>query len=227
MTRRSLMMKNGVVALVAFVFLSFAAVSSANAAFLLFDPATSTAAVDGTFTVKVNIDAGTEQIAGTDIRITFDSTLVSLQSVTGGDYFPMVSNIPSTGALYIAAHIVNQGEYKTGTGTVATLVFKGLKEGTGDIKFTCDLTQTETSKINKNDLNASNIINCSALNPDKVTIAAASITPTRAAAGSSGSSGSNASLPESGVLDSMLSYAGYGIVLVGLGLGLRLLSRVG
>ncbi|MBP9690781.1 hypothetical protein KBD81_01735 [Candidatus Woesebacteria bacterium] len=225
MTRRALILKNGVAALVAVCILSFASVSSVDAAFLLFDPDVSTIGVDETFDVDVNIDAGTDQIAGTDIRITFDSTLVSLQSVTGGDYFPMVSNIPSTGALYIAAHIVNQGEYKTGTGTVATLVFKALKEGAGDIKFTCDLTQTETSKINKNDLNASNIINCSALNPLKVTVSAATTTPTKAAGSSS--SGSSSDLPESGVLDSMISYAGYGIVLVGLGLGLRLLSRVG
>ena len=186
------------------------------AAELQFDPEESEVEVDETFSVDITIDAGSDQIAATDVILTFDSTLLSLQSVTSGGYFPMVSNQPETGGLYIAAHIVNQGEFKTGAGTVATLVFKALKEGSNDIKFTCDLTQSRTSKINKNDLNATNIIDCSALNVHKVTVGAA---PPSSSNGSS-------TLPESGVIDDMLTYAAFGALLLGIGLSMRLLGRV-
>lgn len=186
---------------------------------LQFDPESSEVEVDDTFSVDINIDAGSDQIAATDVILTFDPDLLSLQSVTGGDYFPMVSNQPETGGLYIAAHIVNQGEYKTGTGTVATLIFKALKEGTTDVKFTCDLTQSRTSKINKNDLNATNVIDCSALNMHNVVIGAGD------SGANSTSTNKTSTLPESGVIDDMLRYAGFGSILLGLGLGLRIFGR--
>ncbi|QQS43285.1 hypothetical protein IPM65_03930 [Candidatus Roizmanbacteria bacterium] len=204
--------------LVAFSFITLAVVGVVHveAASLEFDPASSEIEEGETFSVDVTIDAGTKQVAGTDIYITYDSSIVSLQSVTGGDYFPLVSNIPTTDKLYISGVIANQGEYKTGTGTVATLVFKGEAEGTTELKFTCDLTQTETSKINQNDINASNIIDCSTLTAHAVTVGgdgtAATTKPT--------------SLPASGVYGDMMRYTALGGVLLVAGLGLRLIMKI-
>ncbi len=118
--------------------------------------------------------------------------------------------------MYIAGTIANQGEYKTGTGTVATLVFKGEAEGTTNLEFTCDLTQTETSKINQNDINASNIIDCSALTAHAVTVGGGGTTATT----------KPTSLPESGVYDDMLRYTALGGVLLMAGFGLRVIMKI-
>lgn len=199
-----------------FLILTMVSVSRVEAASLLFDPESSDIEEGETFSVDVNIDADTKQIAGTDIYITYDSSIVSLQSVTGGDYFPLVSNIPTTGKLYISGVIANQGEYKTGEGTVATLVFKGDAEGTTNLEFTCDLAQTETSKINQNDINASNIIDCSALNSHAVVVGG----------GSTSTTTKPTSLPESGVYEDMMRYSAMGGILLFTGLGLRVIMKI-
>lgn len=200
-----------------FVVLGLFGAARVEAASLIFDPASSDIDEGETFSVNVNIDAETKQVAGTDIYITYDSSIVSLQSVTGGDYFPLVSNIPTTGKLYISGVIANQGEYKTGTGTVATLVFKGDAEGTTKLDFTCDLTKTETSKINQNDINASNIIDCSKLKAHTVTIGSG---------GGTSSTTKPTSLPASGVYDDMLRYTSLGGLLLVVGFGLRLMMKI-
>lgn len=191
-------------------------VARVEAASLGFDPESSEIEEGETFSVDVVIDAGTKQIASTDVYITYDSSIVSLQSVNNGDYFPLVSNIPTTGKLYIAGTIANQGEYKTGTGSVATLVFKGEAEGTTKLEFTCDITQTEASKINENDINASNIIDCSALTSHTVTV------------GGDGTSTTTkpTSLPKSGVYEDMMRYSALGGVLLMAGLGLRVIMKI-
>ena len=208
--------KQSVLVVCSFLLLTVVGVARVEAATLMFDPESSDIEEGETFSVDVNIDAETKQVAGTDIYITYDSSIVSLQSVNNGDYFPLVSNIPTTGKLYISGVIANQGEYKTGEGTVATLVFKGEAEGTTELDFTCDLTQTETSKINQNDINASNIIDCSTLTPHTVVVGgggtAATTTPT--------------SLPASGVYDDMMRYTALGGVLLAAGLGLRVLMKI-
>lgn len=208
-------LRQSIIVIFSILILTVVGVSRVEAASLMFDPESSDIAQGDTFSVDVNIDAGTKQVAGTDIYITYDSSIISLQSVTGGDYFPLVSNIPTAGKLYISGVIANQGEYKTGAGTVATLVFKGEAEGTTNLEFTCDLTQTETSKINQNDINASNIIDCSALTPHTVVVGggtSATTTPT--------------SLPQSGAYDDMIRYTVLGGVLLAAGLGLRVIMKM-
>lgn len=196
--------------------------SGVGAATLNFDPTTSAPAVDETFSVAVTIDAGSAQIAGTDIYINYDKTLVSVQSVTSGDYFPLVGNTPSDGRLYISGVVANQGEFKTGAGTVATVIFKALTAGSAELVYDCDLTKTETSKIVQNDINASNIINCAGNGKHTATIAGGgSTTP---AAGSSGTGGTT--LPTSGVLDGAVTYSTIGVLLVFAGIAIKLLLHV-
>ena len=200
----------------------FIAVSgfSVHAASLEFDSASSAIEVDETFTVTVDIDAGTDQIEGTDIYVSYDDDLLDLQSVTGVDYFPIVGNTPETSRLYIYGVVANQGEYKTGTGSVATLVFKGVAEGETDLTFDCDLSKTDTSKIAKNDINASNIIDCSQLEVHTVTIGAGS------ASTSTSTKETTSSLPESGTYDMVVQYALMGGILLLLGAVLRMTVHV-
>ncbi len=194
--------------------------SSVLAASLEFDSASSEIEVDETFTVTVDIDAGTDQIAGTDIYVSYDDDLLDLQSVTGVDYFPIVGNTPESGRLYIYGVVANQGEFKTGAGSVATLVFKGVTEGETDLTFECDLSKTDTSKIAKNDINASNIIDCSKLEVHAVTIGEGS------ASNSTSSKDTTSSLPESGAYDKLVQYALLGGILLLLGAALRMTVRV-
>lgn len=196
--------------------------SEVEAASLIFSPTSTASKVDDTFSVAVNMDAGTSQVAGTDIYIAFDKTAVSLQSVTGGSYFPLVNNIPADGRLYISGVVANSGEFKTGTGTVATLVFKSLAAGTSTLTFECDITKSDTSKISQNDINASNIIDCSVLTAHTVTVAGltGTLTPSPGASGTAANT-TPTTLPESGVYDTMLQYTIMGGVLVLVGLTLR------
>jgi len=214
-------MTKAVMTVIASAFIVLFFVSSVHAATLNFDPTTSTPAVDATFSVAVTIDAGTDKIAGTGIYIDYDKALLSVQSVTNGDYFPLVGNTPKEGRLYISGVVANQGEFKTGTGTVATVIFKALAAGTTELVFDCDLTKTETSKIVQNDINASNIIDCSGNGKHTTTIAGGgSVTPTSSGTGGTGT------LPKSGILDNAITYSTIGVVLLVAGVAMKLLLHV-
>ncbi len=187
-----------------------------DAASLNFNPKTSTVKVGDTVTVDVVIDVGTKQVAATDIYVTYDSTIVSLQSVTGSDFFPLVNNVPSANKVYISGFIANPGEYKTGSGKVATLIFKAVAEANATIDILCDVTATETSKINQSDINASNIIDCSATGEHVMTISASTgsgSAPTRAPA----------RLPDAGFVDSAIGYTIAGSIMLFSGAVLRFL----
>ena len=199
-----------------FVFVLTATVSTAYAAGTLdFDPDSTDVAVDQTFTVDIDIDAGTDQIASTDIYIDFDETFLELDTVTDGDYFPDVSNQPLTGRLYIAGLIENPGEYKEGTGNVAQVTFKAIAQGSTSITFDCDTAETETSKIVKNDANATNVIDCDALAAHTVNITASDGT----------TSTTTSALPQSGVYDEVLKYLSFGGVLLLLGIAMRIFLK--
>ena len=203
-----------------FILLSFLSVKDASAATLKFDPATLTTAPNTNFSVNVVLDAGTEQIAGSDIYIKYDQNLLTVQSVTSGDYFPIVNNIPSAGRVYISGVIATQNEYKTGSGTVATINFKSLKESSVTVTYDCDLTKTDTSKISQNDINATNVINCGGNGQLIVTVSASAAGTTPGVGGPP-----SGSLPESGVVDKLMQYSGLGIFLLFSGAVLRMLAR--
>ena len=106
----------------AFLFILPVAIHGAT---LDFDPNSTTVAPEGTFTVDIDLEAGTQQVASTDIYILYDETYLEVQQVTAGSYFPLVQpNTETKGRLYIAGTVTSQGDYKTGTGTVATVSLK-------------------------------------------------------------------------------------------------------
>ncbi|MDA1316862.1 MAG: cohesin domain-containing protein [bacterium] len=194
-----------------------------NAATLNFNPTTSAPKVDETISVAITIDSGAVQITGTDIYITYDKTKLSVQSITKGDFFPLVNNIPTEGRIYIYGVVANGGEFKTGTGTVATVIFKALTQSTTELVFDCDITKSETSKIVQNDTNVTNVINCSANGKHTVTIAGGGPITTPAAGVTGGTGGT---LPESGVYDNAVAYSGIGVILLLAGIAMKLLLHV-
>lgn len=202
-----------------------------HAATLDFDPNSTTVAPDGSFTVDIDLEAGTQQVASTDIYILYDEAYLEVQQVTAGSYFPLVQpNTETKGRLYIAGTVTSQGDYKTGTGTVATVSFKALQEGSVTISFDCDNAVNDKSQIVQNDTGATHIIECSALQSHSVTISSTETPSTNASSSSSSSSTSESStgetLPASGVYEDMIQYAITGGILLAAGVALRILLKI-
>jgi hypothetical protein len=201
-----------------------------HAATLDFDPNSTTVAPNSSFTVDIDLEAGTQQVASTDIYILYDENYLEVEQVTAGSYFPLVQpNTETKGRLYIAGTVTTQGDYKTGTGTVATVSFKALQEGSTSMSFDCDESVSDKSSIVQNDTAATHIIECSALQTHAVTITSTGTPSTNAQSSSSSTTSTTSTgttLPTSGVYEDMLSYAITGGILLAAGVILRVLLKI-
>lgn len=195
-------------------------VFSVEAASLTFDKTTATATNGGTFQVGVVMNPGSDSIFSTDVYVIYDASLLKATTVTAGTLFPTVSNdIATSGRVYIAGLVNDSGSPVTTSGTVATITFQGLKDGSGTLSFDCN-----TSKIIKNDLNATNVIVCTQNGTSAVTIGAggsSSPTATPTPAGNTGVAESPTTLPQTGIWDNVVKFAVPGMVLLILGSALR------
>lgn len=198
------------------IFLLLPVFFKVKAASFSFDKNSYSVSVGQTVQVQINIDAGAEQVNGADVYINYDSSSLSVESISAGSFFPTVTNDKSI--IYIAGLVDDPATSKTGNGVLATITFKGLKDGTANLNFDCN-----NSKIVKNDANATNILVCSP--SDKATVTIGS--------GNSGSSDSNSyttssnnevtTLPKTGILDNLINFAIPGAILFLIGGGLRVL----
>lgn len=181
----------------------------AEAASLKFDKTTVSTTNGGTFQIAVTVDPGSDSLSSTDVYVTFDSSLIKATTVTAGSLFPTVSNdISISGKVYIAGMVNDTATSISTTGTLATITFQGLKDGTGTLAFDCS-----SSKIIKNDLNATNVIVCTSNGTSTVTIGAG---------GAAAPTQTPSELPESGIFDNVVKFAIPGIILLLLGSALRL-----
>jgi len=175
---------------------------SAQAASLNFNKSTATATNGETFQIAVTVDPDGDALNSTDVYVTFDSTLLKATEVSAGSLFPTVSNdISTSGSVYIAGMVDDPASSISTAGTLATITFQALKDGSGTISFNCD-----TSKIIKNDIDASNVITCSQNGTSAVTIGEP-VTE----------------LPQSGVFDNVVHIAIPGMILLIFGGIFRLL----
>lgn len=188
-------------------FLSFPLLSNPIwAGSLGFDKTTATAANGGTFQIAVTVDPGSDSINSADAYVTFDSTVLKATEVTAGSLFPKFFHDESTaGKVYTAGMVNDPASSISTSGTLATITFQGLKDGSTTLAFDCN-----TSMIIKNDINVSNVISCSQNGTAAVTV------------GSGGGSSSPPSeLPQSGVFDNVVRFAIPGVILLILGSALR------
>ncbi len=184
------------------------------AGFFKFDKTTVPVASGGTFQIAVTVDPGSDSLNAAETYVTFDATVLKAVSVTAGSLFPTVSNdISTSGKVYIAGLVNDPASSISTAGTLATITFQALKDGTATLSFDCN-----TSKIIKNDINASNVISCSQDGTAAVTV------------GSGGGSSSSqptspppAQLPTSGVFDNVVKFAIPGMILLILGSALKLI----
>lgn len=200
--------------LLSVVFMSV--VQATEAAFLKFDNTSYTVTSGDTILIQVMVDPGSDQIAGTDAYVTFDSTLLQATTVTAGTYFPSVSNDIAAGKVSIWG-VTEPASPKTGVGTIATITFKALKSGTGTLTYFCDAASSSSSKVVKNDINATNVITCSQ-----------NQTATISSSGTSSSGGTTASatpsqLPQTGSFDNLPLFGIFGVSLLAAGFFLKVL----
>lgn len=203
------------------VLLTWVSASSAqvNAGFLKFDQSSYDLAVGDTFDVQIIVNPGSDQVTSVDSYVTYDSQIINATSVTEGSYFPTVLNDLTSGKVYVAGLVDSPSDFKSGTGTVATISFEALKEGTTELVFDCNGQATVTSKVIKNDINSTNVIECSQNGTATVTIGVGATTsttiddtptptPTRRPV---------TQLPASGTAENMMMLGALGAVLVVIG----------
>ena len=202
-------------------------VGSAQAAFVQFDKGTVSVSPGSTFTIDVVVDAGGEQITSTDMWILYDATLLEAQMASPAAFFPAVTSNITSGKIYIAGLITDMGTYKTGSGSVATVTFKGLQNGTATLTYDCRADASNSSKVVKNAVEPINIINCPQNGTSIVTIGTGgSLTPTVAVPTSVYRPQAQPTvLPQSGFMDEMprLLVAGSFLVIAGVMMRLLLL----
>ena len=189
------------------------------AAFLDFDQSTVSINAGESFDIQVTIDAGSDQVSSNDAYVIYDPTLLEAQSVTPGDYFPTVVNNITSGRLYVAGLVDDPATYKTGTGTIATISFRALTDGIGTLTYDCQEGVYNSSKIIKNDLNATNVIDCSLNGSSSVTVGAGIST---GSTGSTDSTATPSALPQSGLFENVSKIAVPGMILLLIGGALRL-----
>lgn len=152
--------------------------TSVSAAYLYFSPATKTAANQESISVDILVNTEGEQISAADAYIEYNNSLLSVQSVQNKSYFPYQTHAITGNRIALRGLVFDAETYVTGTGTMATITFQVLAEGTGRLTFFCDKNVSSTSRIVKNDTTATNLIDCSRNGSMALTVAGPSATPT-------------------------------------------------
>jgi hypothetical protein len=202
--------------LVSVFLLSLPIINPAWAGLLKFDKTTVTVANGASFQIAVMVNPGSDSLNSTDAYVTFDPTLLKVTAVTAGSLFPTVTHDESTaGKVYIAGMVNDPASSIPNAGTIATITFQGLKDGTGTIFYDCN-----ASKIIKDDINASNVIVCSQNGTSVVTVGNGGGS-TSSDNGSGQTNPVSSELPQSGVFDNVVKLVIPGTILIILGSVLR------
>lgn len=177
-----------------------------------YDKTTVNVANGQTFTIGVIVDPSTDAIFSTDVYINYDTNVLKATSVDSGSLFPTVTNdISTSGRIYIAGMVNDPVNSITKSGTLATITFQALKESTATLTFDCS-----ASKVIKNDINATNVLNCSQNGSASVTVGTGRQEETSTVAPPS-------QLPQSGIFENVTKLAIPGAMLLFLGTALRLI----
>jgi len=215
------------------VVLFFLASRSTYAATLSLDPATQSIPTGDTFDVLLRIDTEGESTTSTDAVMTFDSSILSVISIEEGDhgsspFFPDLFQNISPGEIYIGASVIESIDTRSGTGTVATMTFKGVSPGVSDVIFDCTPGKTSDTNISKSDKNATDIVVCTALTNGRYTVGSGTIgTPTPTPLVPAAFTPTpTATMPPSGSGEVTISVVSLGMLLLILGIGSKMILKV-
>lgn len=155
--------------------------SPAAAATLQFSPASGSHSTGQSFDVEIKVDTGSQDTTSTDAVIIFDNKLLSVSNVTYGQFYSTVLHSEQNSKLYISGMVDSAGTVKNGTGTLATVSFKGLTAGSATLTFECEAGRTDESNVSKNDVDSTDILDCTALTKATYTLSGDAVaTPTPA-----------------------------------------------
>lgn len=129
---------------------------------LYFDPNSINVTSDQVIEATIKIDTENTRVFGAEIVLNYPGDKLEVSSVLNGDFFGNTSyaNNPS-GRLEIGSYFSNFFEYKSGAGTVATILLKnkGITQ-TENINFVC-VNNDDTFML---DSQGNNILSCNSLN---------------------------------------------------------------
>lgn len=158
--------------LFAFCIAAIASVCTVHGAYaagtMTLDPGTGSTPVGQNLTVKILINTGTDSATSADVVLKFNSQILSVSSISNGingenGFFPDFFQNVSGDEIYIGSAVINPTDSRTGSGTLATIVFTGKSQGTSDLIFDCTSGKTSDTNISKSDKNATDIVDCAAL----------------------------------------------------------------
>lgn len=199
----------------ALVFLSFPA--KAWAATFSLSPATKVVSVGDEFDVAVMIDTAGEAAVGADAIINYDALKLQAVSASLGSLFSVKSaeDKSTLGKIIFRATTAGATESFTGAGTFATITFKALAAGVVTVSF--DFTQGSTTDSNIAKSGGTDVLT-----------AASSGTYTVSTSGIGGTGGSPlptpSALPQAGVVEDTIGLLVGGLLFLGAGLALGLVS---
>ena len=183
-----------------------------SAATLEFSPATGSYSTNSPFNVEIKVDTQNQDTQSTDAVIEFDTSFLSVDNVTYGSFYPTVLHTVQDGKLYISGVVNDASSVENGTGTLATVSFKGLKAGTATLKFLCETGRTDDSNVSKNDTDATDLLVCTSLVDASYTLSGATVNPDGITDGTDGtydgtdtshlgSTTTDGTIPETGFMD--------------------------
>ncbi|MBI1863649.1 hypothetical protein HYS03_00320 [Candidatus Woesebacteria bacterium] len=116
---------------------------AAPATSLTLAPTSTTPAIGDSFDVGINIDTGANQVAGTELYVSFDSSKLKANSVSLGTFFvspqvigPTINN--TNGTVFYSIYLPPGVVPKSGTGNLAVVNFTALANGAVAVNFTND-----------------------------------------------------------------------------------------
>lgn len=155
------------------MFLTLAPLS--DAAYLYLDPTSGTVNGTDTIAVKVKINTEGEKPTTTDAIITYDPAVLKVVEVKepaqAEKFFPRFFLNNKANKVFIGSAILPQGAPQSGDGLVATIIFRGVADGTTSATIQCEDGKTTDSNITlKKNQRVTDIIDCTKATTASITV---------------------------------------------------------
>lgn len=127
---------------------------------LSMSPATSSISNASEITINLIMDTGSGKANAADIHLNFDATKLQVQSFTAGSFLPVVLSSPTYDNSAGTASITlgsSPGSAASGTGTLATLVFKTTNTGSASVSYNSSTQTADSGVTNLNSTSGSTI----------------------------------------------------------------------
>lgn len=136
-----------------------------EAAYLYLDPTSGTVNGTDTIAVKIKINTEGEKPTTTDAIITYDPAVLKVVEVKepaqAEKFFPRFFLNNKANKVFIGSAILPQGTPQSGDGLIATIIFKGVADGSTTAAIQCESGKTTDSNITlKKNQRVTDIIDC-------------------------------------------------------------------